>query len=41
MGETSEPLKFALTLEETLPVDSVKPEKDDIFTFRNESVAPS
>jgi len=41
MGEASEPSESTLTLEETLLVDLVKPDKDDIFIFGNESAASS
>jgi len=30
-----------MTLEETLPVDSENPNREDIFTSRNERAAPS
>jgi len=40
-GESPETLDNALTLEEELPADSEKPDKDDIFTSQNERVAPS
>jgi len=36
MGEPSETLDSAMALDETLPVDSEKPDKEDIFTLEND-----
>jgi len=41
LGKPSETLDFSLALEETLLVDSEKPDKDDIITSGNERAAPS
>jgi len=40
-GKSPKTLDLTLTLDEELPVDSEKPDKDDIFTSRNERAAPS
>jgi len=40
-GESPDTLDIALTLEEELPADLEKPDKDDIFTSRNERATPS
>jgi len=41
MGEPSETLDSTMALDETFPVDSEKPDKEHIFTSRNECAAPS